>query len=422
MVRRSICSRCPEAQQNVLLVNVYHGWGYETCNWACNKTLLSSGRAIVYRIRNGPIPSAVICCILSCLYECISIGKLYNSLNTHVMFSQSPQQRRLSWLLCLLIGLTGLSNASLGDRLPEFRTCVAVYPRKLPYDLKASNTNSNSALQHRLLFWTCPSECDYSCQHIITTQRLEREPAYLYPVVQFHGKWPFYRFGGMQEPASVLFSLGNFLAHVYGLSKLKEQIPSRYGLRKYYILFGYFGLASWTFSMIFHTRDFSVTEKLDYFGAGASVMYGLYYAPIRIFRLDKAEGTKSRASTLLRLWTFLCFAFYMAHISYLTFVRFDYTYNMAANIVVGIMSNILWTGFSIMRFRKIGRLWAAWPGLIVAWVILAMSLELFDFAPWWGMVDAHALWHLGTVGPTIWWYNFLLKDAREDMQTTRLKA
>jgi hypothetical protein len=77
---------------------------------------------------------------------------------------------------------------------------------------------------------------------------------------------------------------------------------------------------------------------------------------------------------------------------------------MAANVAVGIVQNILWTGFSIRRYRKIGSLWAAWPGLIVAWIILAMSLELFDFPPWWGMLDAHALWHLGTVGPTIWWY------------------
>ena len=37
-------------------------------------------------------------------------------------------------------------------------------------------------------------------------------------------------------------------------------------------------------SMIFHTRDFNFTEKLDYFAAGASVLYGLYYTPIRVFR------------------------------------------------------------------------------------------------------------------------------------------
>lgn len=265
-----------------------------------------------------------------------------------------------------------------------------------------------AALQNRVLFWTCPAECDYTCQHIVTDARLEREPPYLEPVVQFHGKWPFYRFLGMQEPASVLFSLFNFLAHDWGLSKIQEQIPASYPLRKYYVWFGYCGLASWTFSMIFHTRDFKLTEKLDYFAAGLSVMYGLFYAPIRIFRLDRLEpGTStstSRKASFLRLWATLCVAAYLAHIGYLSLVRFDYTYNMAANVVVGIIQNLLWTGFSISRFRKVGRLWAAWPGLIVAWIVLAMSLELFDFPPWWGMVDAHSLWHLGTVGPTIWWY------------------
>ena len=156
--------------------------------------------------------------------------------------------------------------------------------------------------------------------------------------------------------------------------------------------------------MVFHTRDFNVTEKLDYFAAGASVMYGLYFAAIRIFRLDREDGLNGKAGTILRLWTLICAGCYLMHVGYLTFVRFDYTYNMAANVVVGLIQNVLWTWFSITRFRKVGRLWAAWPGLIVFWIIFAMSLELFDFPPWWGMVDAHALWHLGTVGPTIWWY------------------
>ena len=208
----------------------------------------------------------------------------------------------------------------------------------------------------------------------------------------------------MQEPASVLFSLFNFLAHSWGLSKIKDSIPPRYSLRKYYLWFGYFGLASWAFSMIFHTRDFAITEKLDYFAAGASVMYGLYYTPIRIFRLDRPDSMNGKTDTVLRSWTLLCCAAYASHIFYLSFIHFDYTYNMAANVVIGIVQNVLWTWFSITRFRKVGRLWAAWPGLIVAWIILAMSLELFDFPPWWGMVDAHALWHLGTVGPTVWWY------------------
>lgn len=206
---------------------------------------------------------------------------------------------------------------------------------------------------------------------------------------------------GAQEPFSVLFSLLNFLAHQQGLAQIRASIPSSYPLRKYYIAFGYFGLASWVFSMIFHTRDFNLTEKLDYFAAGASVLYGLYYTPIRVFRLDR----KTPANQMIRrYWTILCILMFAGHVSYLSFWRWDYTYNMAANVAAGIVQNLLWSWFSITTYQKLKRPWAAWPGLIVAWIIMAMSLELLDFPPVWGMIDAHSLWHLGTVIPTIWWY------------------
>lgn len=253
------------------------------------------------------------------------------------------------------------------------------------------------------MLWTCAAECDYTCQHIITDRRVNRDPPMLDPVVQFHGKWPFYRVLGMQEVFSVLFSLFNFLAHYQGLSQIQESIPASYSLRKYYIGFGYCGLASWTFSMLFHTRDFSLTEKLDYYAAGASVLYGLFLAVIRIFRLDQDRPRYKAA--LRRYWTYLCIGVYLAHVSYLSFWSWDYTYNMAANVVVGILQNILWTAFSVFRYRRQFKSWTAWPGLIVAWIMLAMSLELLDFPPWRGLVDAHSLWHLGTVVPTAWWYS-----------------
>jgi hypothetical protein len=224
------------------------------------------------------------------------------------------------------------------------------------------------------------------------------------PVPQYHGKWPFYRFMGMQEPFSVLFSLFNFLAHDWGMNQLRERIPASYALRWYYLAFGYVGLASWTFSMIFHTRDFGITEKLDYFAAGANVLYGLYYAPIRVFRLDMRTPRKQ---SVLRLWTATCMLLYTLHVAYLSLWSWDYTYNMAANVVVGTVSNILWSGFSYVQYKRIGRTWAVLPGICVAWIISAMSLELMDFAPWRGVVDAHALWHLGTVVPTLLWYKYV---------------
>ena len=211
----------------------------------------------------------------------------------------------------------------------------------------------------------------------------------------------------MQEPFSVLFSLMNYLAHFWGVSQLKEHIPSSYRLRKYYLLFGYFGFAAWLASMVFHTRDFNFTEKTDYFAAGASVLYGFFLAPIRVFRLDDPKGNQPWKHSVVRLWTVFCIVLYALHVGYLTLWSWDYTYNMGANIVVGVVQNVLWTGFAWTRYLKSGRWWQAWPGMIVAWIILAMSLEILDFPPWRLMVDAHSLWHLGTVGPTLWWYKYV---------------
>lgn len=258
----------------------------------------------------------------------------------------------------------------------------------------------------------------------MTDRRLAAtNPPLLQPVVQFHGKWPFYRLFGMQEVFSVVFSLLNLLAHWHGMRGVVEHVPASYPLRRYYLAFGCFGLASWSFSMLFHTRDLALTEKLDYFAAGASVQYGLYLAVVRIFRLDthnnqldqdhhpdhKHRGQpapRSIAATPLRLWTALCVALYLMHVCYLTCWTWDYTYNMAANVAVGVVQNLLWSAFSVRRYCRAQRKsWTAWPGLIVAWLVLAMSLELLDFAPWRGLVDAHSLWHLATVVPTVWWYS-----------------
>ena len=237
------------------------------------------------------------------------------------------------------------------------------------------------------------------CQAVITDRRIAAGTPQ--PIVQYHGKWPFRRFLGIQEPMSVLFSLMNLAAHAHGLRRVRASIPASYPLRPYYVVFGYLGLAAWTFSVVFHTRDFVATERADYFAAGASVLYGAYYSVVRIFRLDAAARAGAR-----RAWTALCAALYAAHVTYLTAWRWDYTYNMAANVAIGTAQNLLWSWFSIGRYRTLKKPWAAWPGLIVAWIILAMSLELLDFPPLAGLVDAHSLWHLGTVGPTIWWYRY----------------
>lgn len=274
------------------------------------------------------------------------------------------------------------------------------FVRSLPSDryiCHETDCLSRAALIRRLLFWNCASECNYACQHIVTTQRV----IHGLEVKQFYGKWPFQRFLGMQEPASVIFSLGNLWAHWDGLRKIQTKIPAWYSLRPYYEWLAYIGIAAWIFSSIFHTRDFPFTEELDYFGAGASVLYGLYYTLIRVFRLDERRPRKRSA---LRAWTLLCIVLYVCHVGYLKFIDWDYTYNMTANVIVGTCHNFLWMWFSFSRYKESKRVWAMWPGFVVAWILFAMSMELFDFPPWMGSIDAHSLWHLMTIAPTVLWY------------------
>jgi len=203
----------------------------------------------------------------------------------------------------------------------------------------------------------------------------------------------------MQEPFSVIFSIGNFLAHYDGLrNKILTSIPASYPLRPYYVGVACVSMAAWFFSSVFHTRDFVVTEQLDYFAAGASVLYGMYYTPIRVFRLDRYPRV------VIKLWTIVCLSLYAAHVAYLKMWKWDYGYNMTANVIVGAIQNALWSWFSYNRYKRSKRAWAVWPGIVVAWLLVAMSLELLDFAPLWGSIDAHSLWHLGTIAPTVLWY------------------
>ncbi|KAH6619227.1 Per1-like-domain-containing protein [Chaetomium sp. MPI-SDFR-AT-0129] len=327
-------------------------------------------------------------------------------------FAQLPLFLIVVVVALLLVSPTA---ASTGDRLPEFRECVEICEREnCGPDVEHQ---TEIPLHRRLLLWTCPAECDYTCQHIVTAERQTRDPPQ--PVVQFHGKWPFYRLLGMQEPLSVVFSLGNWAAHYYGLhNHVLPRIPERYTMRPFYVFLARLGMVTWFLSAVFHTRDFKLTERLDYFGAGASVLYGMYYAIVRIWRLDR-PGKRNG----LRLWTGLCGTMYACHVAYLGLWRWDYTYNTLACVVCGVVQNLLWSWFSWTRYRQTSQSWAIWPGVVVMWVIMAMSLELFDFPPLWGSLDAHSLWHLGTIAPAVLFYHFLVKDAQDDIASNaRLKA
>ncbi|GLB40149.1 putative per1-like protein [Lyophyllum shimeji] len=233
----------------------------------------------------------------------------------------------------------------------------------------------------------------------------------------------------MQEPASVAFSLLNLWAHAQGALKVRKRIPKTHPMRSYYLIWSLASINAWIWSAVFHTRDLPFTEKMDYFSAALAILYALYYTAIRLFHLHPYQRqsrltlhkTSNTTSLTYKSWSLLCIVAYVAHVSYLSLLpRFDYSYNMAFNLIVGLTHNALWLLYSlpasvIRRFPSrpksyrpshVGR-----AVIFVALTTAATALELFDFPPWGRIIDAHALWHLATAPIALFWYDFLVDDA-----------
>lgn len=235
----------------------------------------------------------------------------------------------------------------------------------------------------------------------------------------------------MQEPASVLFSLMNFYAHYRGYYSLRQYVSLENPMKDYYRVWSLVNMNAWIWSSVFHTRDTPFTEKMDYFSAGFAILYSLFYTVLRLFHLY------SRSPYLIP-WLLLCLTLYISHISYLSLSpRFDYSYNILANLIIGLIHNALWVIFAIPnsplhrpistitpnshldeKFNSPPRRYKASHAskalLFTLLTTLATSLELLDFPPLYRILDAHALWHLSTVPIVAFWYGFLIEDGRDD--------
>ncbi|KAG5439113.1 hypothetical protein PCANB_001412 [Pneumocystis canis] len=283
----------------------------------------------------------------------------------------------MSFIVCVL--------CSRGNQLPEFKDCVTVcVALNCKKDAPTQFIQGNLSIILRLGMWNCQSECDYSCQKIVTLHRkkkgLQEE--------QFWGKWYFIRILAMQEPASVIFSILNGYIHYLGFHWIKLLVPSDYTFKKFYIIYAVLGLNAWFWSSIFHIRDFKFTERADYFSASALILWSFFFTPLRIFRLDRYRNYRFFSI----LWAFVCISAFLVHIIYLSFVEFNYWYNMIANIFIGFCQNILWVYYSLSNYGS--RPFALWPMYIVCAITIAMCLEFFDFPPVLHLFDAHSLWHM----------------------------
>lgn len=155
---------------------------------------------------------------------------------------------KVSYIITLLASLPlTIVIASSGDRRPEFTTCVSQCQfERCP----AASTRLAQSLALYLTRWTCLDECRYDCMHQLT----KLDQAHKSRIHQYYGKWPFWRFCGMQEPASVLFSLFNMLAHIQGARQIMRRVPRNHAMRSYYLVWSLTSINAWIWSSIFHTR------------------------------------------------------------------------------------------------------------------------------------------------------------------------
>lgn len=330
------------------------------------------------------------------LFRKVMVGPSHASCTTRTAVAAS--------LAALLLCFFGVASASPGDQSAEYKSCLRRCRGINCTQEKQTTFRSGQAWYLALLLWDCADECRHECMwHAVDVLQANGKP-----VPQFHGKWPFWRFYGIQEPASVLFSILNGICHLWMWRKFRRLVPPSAPFYAIWKGQAVLSINAWFWSAVFHARDTPLTEKLDYYCAFSVVLYSLYSLCMRFL------GTKS---TWLSVSVTMPFAaFFVYHIQYLNFVHFDYGYNMKANVITGLLNSIGWLSWC-WHHRRRGYVW---KGIIVVFILDALLLlELGDFPPWRFLVDAHALWHLGTAPLPLLWYRFLIDDSLYELHTKK---
>lgn len=341
--------------------------------------------------------------------------------------------------------------ASPGDRLQGYTNCVSSCSAVLCGESTSSGAlvfteddfnryDSLNAFSRSLLQWTCPQDCHYRCQQLITDETMEKN----HIMYQFYGKWPFRRIFGIQEFFLAAFSMGNLLVNYENLKVIRHHqrraqlashplsLQQMDWVGRIYSQFTFalvISIIGWLCSTTFHMRDNAMTETLDYFGANAILLANLNAITILLLQWY-------RSLRMTRICQSVCVAAYIFHVTRLL-NHWDYQYNMVFGLVVGIASSLLWmwhtfqtntifrdnypvlnnliellpyeTKVLTLAHNKIRSRLIPWIPLVCNLVVLGgVLLEIFDWYPVGRLIDAHACWHLVTIFPNLIWYDWII--------------
>ncbi|GAA0170877.1 hypothetical protein LIER_41040 [Lithospermum erythrorhizon] len=269
-------------------------------------------------------------------------------------------------------------------------------------------------LYQRWKQWDCRSDCQYHC---MLDREEDRKKHGLKPV-KYQGKWPFLHVYGMQEPVAVAFSGLNLAIQFHGWISffilVNYKLPLRANRKPYYEytglwhIYAIMSMNSWFWNAVFHCRDVELTNKLHISSAVALLGYSVVVAILRAFNVKDEAARVMIAAPLI--------AFIATHILYLNLYQLDHSLNTKVCAFMSLVQITLWAvwaGVTKHPFR-----WKLW--IVVIGGGLASLLELYEFPPYRGYVDAHALWHAITIPLTYLWWSFV-RDDSEFLTTSLLK-
>ena len=297
---------------------------------------------------------------------------------------------------------------SSGDESTQFQTCVS---ECLGYKASSDQVPSlvTPCVQQSYL-WNCEADCRYRCMWSI--ENTKRDVGWTKHVEKYYGKWPFIKLGPVQEPASVLMSIVNMLANGYCFRRLvrmshEKGHPMDRFKNGLWVIHFIAAMHAWIWSAVFHSRDVVATERLDYFSAGALMVFDMYLSCCRVFSLSSAVSRTAFAILLM--------VGYGRHMYYMHYVKFDYGYHVGLCVVAGIIQSLAWVSWLLFTVEGKEHRGRKYLGMFVVSVNAAVLLEVLDFPPLLDAVDAHALWHLATIPLTFLFYEFVWRDVQANM-------
>ncbi|XP_045491816.1 post-GPI attachment to proteins factor 3 [Colias croceus] len=285
-----------------------------------------------------------------------------------------------------------------GDRSPFYNKCLksCVKSNCTADDSFLPSAANNQDVWSKMLLWSCQDECRYSCMWKTVQGFHERG----FAIPKFHGKWPFAKILGIQEPASAFASVLNLAVHVFMYNEIARLFPTRsMPVVLFWHVFAGICINAWFWSTIFHTRDNYFTEFMDYVCALSMVMSLFVAAVLRVFHKRKTISGVALLSTLV---------YFVEHALYLYTGQIDYDYNMQVNVIFGVLGSVIWLTWAIIQYIA-GRRYVRRLILFIILSGVALTLELLDFPPKFGW-DAHALWHLTTAPLPFFFYRFVIDD------------